>query len=71
MKKLFVNFDEKSLKLINNKCVIIRNYENVLHISVDEITLTKYIIKGDDLIVKKMDQFEIEIIGKIKEIKVI
>ena len=71
MKKLFVNVDEKSLKLINNKCVIIRNYENVLHISVDEITLTKYIIKGDDLIVKKMDQFEIEIIGKIKEIKVI
>ena len=71
MKKLFVNFDEKSLKLINNKCVIIRNYENVLHISADEITLSKYIIKGDDLIVKKMDQFEIEIIGKIKEIKVI
>ena len=71
MKKLFVNVDEKSLKLINNKCVIIRNYENVLHISVDEITLTKYIIKGDDLIVKKMDQFEIEIVGKIKEIKVI
>ena len=71
MKKLFVNVDEKSLKLINNKCVIIRNYENVLHISVDEITLTKYIIKGDDLIVKKMDQFEIEIIGKINEIKVI
>ncbi len=71
MKKIFLNVGKMCLKLVNNNHLIVENYENVLNISINEITLSKYIIKGDDLVVKKMDEFAIEIFGKIQEIKII
>lgn len=69
MKNILFNTSDSVLKVINKTKVIIYNYHNVVDISQNKIALEKYIIEGNDLIVKKMDEFEIEIIGNVEAIK--
>lgn len=68
MNNIVFNLNEESLKIINNNKVIICNYKQLDEICKNKILLDKYLIQGDDLFVKKMDTYEIEIIGKITSI---
>lgn len=68
MKNILFNTSDSVLKVINKTKVIIYNLHNVIDISQNKIALEKYIIEGNDLIVKKMDEFEIEIIGNVETI---
>ena len=68
MKNILFNTSDNVLKVINKTKVIIYNYHNVVDISQNKIALEKYIIEGNDLIVKKMDEFEVEIIGNVEAI---
>lgn len=68
MKNILFNTSDSVLRVINKTKVIIYNYHNVVDISQNKIALEKYIIEGNDLIVKKMDEFEIEIIGNVEAI---
>lgn len=68
MKNILFNTSDSVLKVINKTKVIIYNLQNVIDISQNKIALEKYIIEGNDLIVKKMDEFEIEIIGNVETI---
>lgn len=70
MNKFNLNIKEASLKLFNNELVIVVNYQNVIDINSSKVVLLNYIIEGDDLLVKKMDTYEIEIKGVIKKITV-
>lgn len=59
------------LKVISKNYVIIENYHDIINISKTEVVSTDYIIKGEGLIVKKIDGFYIEIKGQIKTIDII
>ncbi len=53
------------LKLISNNYVIIENYGEITNISSYEVISTNYTVKGEELIVKKVDGYYLEIAGKI------
>ena len=63
-----INTSQSILRLINNKYLIIENYIEISDITLNMIVTKYYRIEGDDLIVKKMDGYFIEIKGQIKKI---
>lgn len=69
MKNILFNINDSFFKLVNKNKLIVCNYLNIKDISQEKIVLEKYLIEGNGLVVKKMDQYEIEIIGVIESIK--
>lgn len=69
MKNILFNINDSVFKLVNKNKLIVCNYLNIKDISQEKIVLEKYLIEGNGLVVKKMDQYEIEIIGVIESIK--
>lgn len=71
MRKGILLKEQLKLKMYGNNKVVVYNYEDVLDMTSEKIVLKKYIIEGDGLVVKKMDEYEIEIVGKFKTIKLV
>lgn len=65
-----INIKETQLKLIGDTRIVVSNYKNVLDILKSKVVLLHYIIEGEDLLIKKMDDYEIEITGIIKKISI-
>ncbi len=64
------NLNESILKLSNKKEILINNYKELLELEKTKVITSEYVVEGEDLIVKKMDKYTIEISGKIKNIKI-
>lgn len=64
------NLNESILKLSNKKDILINNYKELLELEKTKVITSEYVVEGEDLIVKKMDKYTIEISGKIKNIKI-
>lgn len=64
------NLNESILKLSNKKDILINNYKELLELEKTKVITSDYVVEGEDLIVKKMDKYTIEISGKIKNIKI-
>ena len=62
------NLNESILKLSNKKDILINNYKELLELEKTKVITSDYVVEGEDLIVKKMDKYTIEISGKIKRI---
>ncbi len=56
------------LSIYGNKRIIIENYDNLMDISDLEIIIDDYKIIGDFLKIRRMDNYMIEIDGKISSI---
>lgn len=54
--------------LLNNNELILYNYKEIVKISENMIQTMDYIIDVDDLVLKKMDSYELIIKGKVKKI---
>ncbi len=63
-----LNINDMVLKLVSDNKIIVSNYHCMIDMSQNKIILEKYVIEGDDLVVKRMDSFEIEITGKISKV---
>ena len=64
------NLNESILKLSNKKDILINNYKELLELEKTKVITSEYVVEGEDLIVKKMDKYTIEVSGKIKNIKI-
>lgn len=71
MNKLMPEFTEIRLKLYQNQRILIENYRKLKDLSEDMIVVDNYCITGTFLKITKMNDFTMEIYGKIKEIIVI
>ncbi len=54
--------------LLNDNELILYNYKEIVKISENMIQTMDYIIDVDDLVLKKMDSYELIIKGKVKKI---
>lgn len=54
--------------LLNDNELILYNYKGIVKISENMIQTKDYIIDVDDLVLKKMDSYELIIKGKVKKI---
>lgn len=54
--------------LLNDNELILYNYKEIVKISENMIQTKDYIIDVDDLVLKKMDSYELIIKGKVKKI---
>lgn len=54
--------------LLNDNELILYNYKEIVKISENMIQTMDYIIDVDDLVLKKMDSYELIINGKVKKI---
>ncbi len=53
------------LSIYNNERVIIENYDNITELLNDNIIVDKYVINGENLKIKQIDEYYIIIVGKI------
>lgn len=61
--------NECKIFLYNNYRLIIENYHLIKKIEIDEILIDSYLIMGNNLKIKRMNDYLIEISGKIHIIK--
>ena len=57
------------ITMYNNEKVIVNNYNKLLDISLEVVKIDNLLIKGDNLKIKKMDNYLIEIWGKVSIIQ--
>lgn len=55
--------------LYNNERIVITSYNKLLEISSEMIKIDNFLIIGENLKIKKMDNYMIEILGKVEEVK--
>lgn len=55
--------------IYNNEKVIIENYKAIIDLSNNYIIVDKYYIKGENIKIKEMDDYYINIFGNIKTIE--
>lgn len=55
--------------LYNNERIVITSYNKLLEISSEIIKIDDFLIIGENLKIKKMDSYMIEILGKVEEVK--
>ena len=66
--KMLPNIKENIIKVFSNKKVIIENYHFLDTLSKEKIRLKQYEIFGENLYIKRMDGYIIEIEGTIERI---
>ena len=71
MPKLIPEYSVLSLKLEQDKRIIIDNFRELKDLSESLIVIDQYMITGSFLKITKMDNTALEIYGKIKEIIVV
>jgi len=61
---------KNKLKVIiyDNSRVVVKEYFILKDIKKEEVIIDNVSIKGEDLLVKRMDDYYIEIVGKIKNV---
>lgn len=61
---------KNKLKVIiyDNSRVVVKEYFILKDIKKEEVIIDNVSIKGEDLVVKRMDDYYIEIVGKIKNV---
>ncbi len=57
------------ITMYNNEKVIVNNYNKLLDISLELVRIDNLLIKGNNLKIKKMDNYLIEIWGKVSIIQ--
>lgn len=67
MKKIKM-FNQLKLSIFSNNRIVIENYNELIDINEEEITVDRYQILGTFLKITKMDNFFIEIEGTIRQI---
>ena len=66
---MVIKMNECKIFLYNNYRLIIENYHLIKKIEIDEILIDSYLIMGNNLKIKRMNDYLIEISGKIHIIK--
>lgn len=67
---MVIKMNECKISLYNNYRLIIENYHLIKKIELDEILIDTYLIMGNNLKIKRMNDYLIEISGKIHIIKI-
>lgn len=62
--------NECKISLYNNYRCLIENYRLIKKIELNEIIIDNYIVKGNNLKIKRMNDYVIEIIGKVNLITI-
>lgn len=63
-----MSLEKNKITVIENKEIIIYNYQKIESIDLKKISTNLYDILGDNLKVSELDGYQIKIIGIIKEI---
>lgn len=68
IKNMLPNTNKSFLKVVKNNKIIIENYGIINELSNNKIVLKEYVIEGNNIKIKRMDGFLIEIKGQISKI---
>lgn len=61
---------KSKVTLYDKKKILIENYKQIDKYETSEIIIDDYLINGNNLIILKMDEISITILGDISEIKI-
>ncbi len=70
MKKLIDEFSTFKMVMYNNNYLKLENYQKLIDITNNCIKFDNYIIEGEALKIESLNQFVIEIYGKIEKISI-